>query len=136
VRLSLSKGGANISTALEINNRKTEMKTEMKTDPVTFIKKEYRTLHALANLLVMPMYALKDLPPLGEVGQMDIFFDDVDYRLYFRRLPSGRIGKWKLNVVDYCEIENPDSEPDYYTGYGQHSKWETIDLDQYQTIEL
>jgi len=114
----------------------------MKTDPVTIVKKEYRTLKAISNLLAEPLYALHgELPPLGEVGHVNVYSSYGDYRLSYRRLPSGRLGKWRLSVVncidsvDYPEFLG-DYKADYYTGYGQHSKWETIDLDQYQTIEL
>jgi len=111
------------------------MKTE--SNPVTVVKKEYRTIHAISNVLVKPLYALQgELPPLGEVGHMDVYSDDVDYRLSFRRLPSGRLGKWKLIIIDYYLDGNPDTEPEYYAGYGQHGKWQSIDLDQYKTKQL
>ena len=93
--------------------------------------KENRTLAALSNLLGCRVEEIHgDLPPLGEAGEVRLPIETLshdeerftvteDVYLNFNRLPSGRIGRWRMTSIDADESSPTFGERIIATGKGQ-----------------
>jgi hypothetical protein len=93
--------------------------------------KENRTLAALCNLLGCRVEEIHGgLPPLGEAGEVRLPIQTLSHDgerftvteavyLNFDRLPSGRIGQWRMTSLDTDESSPTFGERNIATGKGQ-----------------
>lgn len=104
-------------------------------------KKDKRTISALASLMGVHPYQIGgDLPPLGEKGRATALVQNwaydgesvivvEDILLRYERLPSGRVGRWKMDGVD-CDPSSPDyGEKTLTEGKGQFDRGNLVKED-------
>lgn len=95
------------------------------------MSKENKTLNALCNVLGCRQEEISgDLPSLGEAGEVRLLIETLshdeerftvteDVYLNFNRLPSGRIGRWRMTSIDADESSPTFGERVIATGKGQ-----------------
>jgi hypothetical protein len=101
--------------------------------------KDKRTISALASIMGCNQIG-GDLPPLGEKGRATalvqrwaydgesvIVVEDIILR--YERLPSGRVGRWKMDAVD-CDPSSPHyGEKTLTEGKGQFDRGNLVKED-------